>query len=179
MGTHVVVGGVISPVHDAYAKKELASATHRCTMLRLALQNSDWIRLSTWETRQNCWTKTRVCLQHHQNLLNSMLSNSNDIKHHLQIEDTDWIPENVKNSSDNTPIQVKLLCGADLLESFGICGLWQEEDVSYIYKIYRKWSFCLGMFFLLIFFMKEEYFLWKHFLLMRIWMIFACSNLQL
>ncbi|XP_071568010.1 nicotinamide/nicotinic acid mononucleotide adenylyltransferase 1 isoform X2 [Temnothorax nylanderi] len=132
MGTHVVVGGVISPVHDAYAKKELASATHRCAMLRLALQNSDWIRLSTWETTQNCWTKTRMCLQQHQNLLNSMLSNSNDIKHHLQIEDTDWIPENVKNSSDNTPIQIKLLCGADLLESFGICGLWLEEDIDAI-----------------------------------------------
>ncbi|XP_071626500.1 uncharacterized protein Nmnat isoform X1 [Temnothorax longispinosus] len=132
MGTHVVVGGVISPVHDAYAKKELASATHRCALLRLALQNSDWIRLSTWETRQNCWTKTRMCLQHHQNLLNSMLSNSNDIKHHLQNEDTDWIPENVKNSSDNTPIQIKLLCGADLLESFGICGLWLEEDIDAI-----------------------------------------------
>ncbi|XP_026825684.1 uncharacterized protein LOC105281061 isoform X2 [Ooceraea biroi] len=132
MGTHVVVGGVISPVHDAYAKKELASAMHRCSMLRLALQNSDWIRLSTWETRQNCWTKTRVSLQHHQNLLNSMLSNSNDIIHHLQTEDTDWIPENVKNSSDNTPIQIKLLCGADLLESFAIPGLWVEEDIDAI-----------------------------------------------
>lgn len=132
MGTHVVVGGVISPVNDAYAKKELASATHRCAMLRLALQNSDWIRLSTWETRQNCWTKTRLSLQHHQNLLNSILSNSNDIKHHLQMEDTEWIPENVKNSTDNTPIQIKLLCGADLLESFGIYGLWLEEDVSFM-----------------------------------------------
>ncbi|EFN84921.1 Nicotinamide mononucleotide adenylyltransferase 1 [Harpegnathos saltator] len=101
-------------------------------MLRLALQNNDWIRLSTWETRQNCWTKTRLCLQHHQNLLNSILSNSNDIKHHMQIEDIEWIPENVKNSSDNTPIQIKLLCGADLLESFGICGLWLEEDIDAI-----------------------------------------------
>lgn len=135
MGTHIVVGGVISPVHDAYAKKELASATHRCEMLRLALQNSDWIRLSTWETRQNCWTKTRLCLQHHQNLLNSMLCNSNDIKHHMQMDDTEWIPENVKNCSDNTPIQIKLLCGADLLESFGTCGLWLEEDVSYIQNV--------------------------------------------
>ncbi|XP_077259600.1 nicotinamide mononucleotide adenylyltransferase isoform X3 [Temnothorax americanus] len=135
MGTHVVVGGVISPVHDDYAKKELANATHRCAMVGLALQNSDWIRLSTWEMTQNCWTKTRMSLQHHQNLLNSMLSTSNDIKHHLQIEDTentDWIPENVRNSSDNTPIQIKLLCGADLLESFGICGLWLEEDIDAI-----------------------------------------------
>jgi hypothetical protein len=27
-------------------------------------------------------------------------------------------------------VQVKLLCGADLLESFGTPGLWKDEDVS-------------------------------------------------
>ncbi|XP_054005090.1 uncharacterized protein LOC128890542 isoform X1 [Hylaeus anthracinus] len=131
MGTHIVVGGVISPVHDAYAKKELASASHRCAMLKLALHNSDWIRLSSWETRQNGWTKTRISLQHHQNLLNSVLLDSNNIKH-IPIEDLEWIPENVKNSSDHTPIQIKLLCGADLLESFGTYDLWAEDDIDAI-----------------------------------------------
>lgn len=123
-----MVGGVISPVHDAYAKKELASASHRCAMLQLALQNSDWIRLSTWETRQNGWTKTRLSLQHHQNLLNSALFDSNNLNHAL-MEDLEWIPQSVRSSSDHTPIQIKLLCGADLLESFGTCDLWAEEDV--------------------------------------------------
>ncbi|XP_031844789.2 nicotinamide/nicotinic acid mononucleotide adenylyltransferase 1 isoform X3 [Nomia melanderi] len=131
MGTHIVVGGVISPVHDAYAKKELASATHRCAMLKLALQNSDWIRLSTWETRQNGWTKTRISLQHHQNLLNSVIFDPNTLNH-ISSEDLEWIPENVKNSSDRTPIQIKLLCGADLLESFGTYDLWAEEDIDAI-----------------------------------------------
>lgn len=28
------------------------------------------------------------------------------------------------------PVQVKLLCGADLLQSFGVPGLWAEDDVS-------------------------------------------------
>ncbi|XP_076759726.1 nicotinamide mononucleotide adenylyltransferase isoform X1 [Xylocopa sonorina] len=132
MGTHIVVGGVISPVHDAYAKKELASSTHRCAMLRLALQNSDWIRLSTWETRQNGWTKTRISLQYHQNLLNSVLYDPNIMKHNIPIEDLEWIPENIKNSPDHTPIQIKLLCGADLLESFGTYDLWAEEDIDAI-----------------------------------------------
>lgn len=132
MGTHVVVGGVISPVHDAYGKKELVSATHRCAMLRLALQNNDWIRLSDWETKREEWTKTKVTIQHHQNLLNSWIFDTNDVKHHSEIEDMDWIPDKIKNSSttEQTPIQVKLLCGADLLESFGTPGLWAEEDVS-------------------------------------------------
>ncbi|PBC25949.1 Nicotinamide mononucleotide adenylyltransferase [Apis cerana cerana] len=132
MGTHIVVGGVISPVHDAYAKKELASATHRCAMLRLALQNNDWIRLSTWEIKQNGWSRTRITLQYHQNLLNSMVFDSNNIKHNIPIEDLEWIPENIKNSSDRTPIQIKLLCGADLLESFGIYDLWMDEDIDAI-----------------------------------------------
>lgn len=132
MGSHVVVGGVISPVHDAYGKKDLASSTHRCAMLRLALQNSDWIRLSHWETQREGWTKTRVILQHHQNLLNSWVFDTQDVKHHSEIEDMDWIPEKIKNSAtmERNPIQVKLLCGADLLESFGTPGLWAEEDVS-------------------------------------------------
>ncbi|XP_078032488.1 uncharacterized protein LOC144467527 isoform X1 [Augochlora pura] len=131
MGTHIVLGGVISPVHDAYAKKELASATHRCAMLRLALQNSDWIRLSNWETRQNGWTKTRLTLQHHQNLLNSVLFDPNNLNH-IPTEDLEWIPENVRNSDDHNPIQIKLLCGADLLESFGTYDLWAEEDIDAI-----------------------------------------------
>lgn len=132
MGTHIVVGGVISPTHDNYRKKELASAEHRCTMLKLATQDSEWIRVSTWETRQNGWTKTRLSLQHHQNLLNSVLLDTNDIKHRVEIDDIDWIPENVRNSTDRSPIQIKFLCGADLLESFGTPGLWAEEDVRII-----------------------------------------------
>lgn len=38
-------------------------------------------------------------------------------------------------------IQVKLLCGADLLESFATPGLWADEDVSmdYILKCIIFW----------------------------------------
>lgn len=30
------------------------------------------------------------------------------------------------------PVAVKLLCGADLLESFGRPGLWKDEDVCWL-----------------------------------------------
>ncbi|XP_048514717.1 nicotinamide/nicotinic acid mononucleotide adenylyltransferase 3 isoform X3 [Athalia rosae] len=134
MGSHVVIGGVISPVHDAYGKKDLTSAAHRCAMLRLALQNNDWIRLSDWETKRDGWTTTKTTIQHHQNVLNSWIFDTNDVKHHSEIEDMDWIPEKIKNGtlSDQSPIQVKLLCGADLLESFGTPGLWADEDIDAI-----------------------------------------------
>lgn len=61
-----VIGGIVSPVHDAYGKKELVSATHRLAMLRLALQSSDWIKVSDYETKQESWVRTRTSLEHHQ-----------------------------------------------------------------------------------------------------------------
>lgn len=35
-------------------------------MLRLALQDSSWIRVSDWECHQEEWTRTRLVLQYHQ-----------------------------------------------------------------------------------------------------------------
>ena len=35
------------------------------------------------------------------------------------------------NMNEGGPIQLKLLCGADLLESFATPGLWKGEDVRY------------------------------------------------
>lgn len=39
-----------------------------------------------------------------------------------------WLPDDIKDVTGN--IQVKLLCGADLLESFAVPGLWAQEDVT-------------------------------------------------
>lgn len=66
-GIHEAIGGIVSPVHDSYKKKDLVAATHRCAMVKLSLKTSDWIRLSDWECNwQNQWTRTRLSLQHHQ-----------------------------------------------------------------------------------------------------------------
>lgn len=62
----MVVGGILSPVHDAYGKKELEPSTHRITMIKLALQNHDWVTLSDWECKQESWCRTRQVLQYHQ-----------------------------------------------------------------------------------------------------------------
>lgn len=62
-----VIGGVISPVHDSYQKPDLALGKHRCAMIKISLQSSDWIRLSDWEcSEQTDWTRTRISLQYHQ-----------------------------------------------------------------------------------------------------------------
>lgn len=66
LGSHIVVGGIMSPVHDSYGKKDLESSTHRLSMLKIGLQNHDWIRLSDWECKQETWSRTKQVLQYHQ-----------------------------------------------------------------------------------------------------------------
>lgn len=139
LGTHEVIGGIVSPVHDAYKKKGLVSQTHRLAMVRLTLESSSWIRTSEWECQQEEWTRTRNTLQYHQNYLNSIIRDLNGVK---SSNLPGWLPDNVKQLKD--PVQIKLLCGADLLESFATPGLWDTEDVSGIIFIKaRHKSFAL------------------------------------
>lgn len=45
------------------------------------------------------------------------------------INSVNWITNDIRNVQG--PVQIKLLCGADLLESFGTPGLWSEDDVGF------------------------------------------------
>ncbi|XP_053672990.1 nicotinamide/nicotinic acid mononucleotide adenylyltransferase 1 isoform X2 [Anopheles nili] len=128
MGLGQVVGGIVSPVHDSYAKKGLVSATHRCAMIKIGLQTSEWIHLSDWETQQEEWTRTRQVLQYHQNYINSYLKDPNGTINNQHIPA--WVPEGIKKTAGQ--VQLKLLCGADLLESFATPGLWKDEDLEAI-----------------------------------------------
>lgn len=65
------------------------------------------------------------CMLCFQNYLNSFIKDLNGISNqHIP----SWLPDNIKKVKD--PVQIKLLCGADLLESFAKPGLWADEDVS-------------------------------------------------
>jgi len=128
---HQVLGGIISPVHDLYGKKGLLPAVHRIAMVKLAVQSSDWIHFSDWETQQEGWSRTAVSLNFHKRALHELNSTST----------FDWvtkiqkkIPE--RNPNDPVDIKVKLLCGADLLESFSVPGLWKDEDIENIVRNY-------------------------------------------
>lgn len=60
-----------------------------------------------------------------QNYINSLLNDkSGTINENLP----GWIPPNIKKYKGEK-IQIKLLCGADLLQSFSVPGLWADEDV--------------------------------------------------
>ncbi|XP_075232037.1 nicotinamide mononucleotide adenylyltransferase isoform X2 [Lycorma delicatula] len=136
LGHYTVIGGIVSPVHDSYGKKELTSAAHRCAMLQLALHNSDWIKVSEWECNQDGWLPTRQVLQYHQNQLNAAIKSTETPKKRQKCQDneneTDWVMNAVRHCSNNDIIHVKLLCGADLLESFGTPNLWQNDDIETI-----------------------------------------------
>lgn len=126
-----IVGGVVSPVHDAYGKTGLESATHRINMVRIGLQSSNWIRVSEWESQQQGWSRTKHVLQYHQNVINSCLQsdvngNLNGVDNNVP-ETPSWLPPDIRNLAEQ--VQLKVLCGADLLESFAKPGLWQEDDV--------------------------------------------------
>jgi len=125
-GTHEVIGGIVSPVHDSYGKKGLVSQTHRLEMIKLGLESSDWIRISSWECEQKEWTRTRKTIEFHKNYMNAIIRDPNGTTDNLPR----WLPDNIKQLKE--PVQIKLLCGADLLESFATPQLWDTEDLEAI-----------------------------------------------
>ncbi|CAG5020966.1 unnamed protein product [Parnassius apollo] len=143
LGMGTIVGGIVSPVHDAYGKKDLVASQHRISMLQLAVRSSGWIKVSEWETQQSGWTRTKVSLQYHQDTINNYITNE------ASTEPPSWIPDDILNVNsidepdnlmeklngnlqDDGRVTIKLLCGADLLESFATPGLWSDEDLETI-----------------------------------------------
>ncbi|XP_064534591.1 nicotinamide/nicotinic acid mononucleotide adenylyltransferase 1 [Pseudopipra pipra] len=141
-GKYKVIKGIISPVGDAYKKKGLISANHRVTMAKLATKNSDWVEVDDWESSQSEWLETlKVLRYHHQKLLPPDATNSLEdavplpkLGRKRKQEPNRHEPVKKKNRSPdiNSVPQVKLLCGSDMLESFGIPNLWKLEDITEI-----------------------------------------------
>ncbi|XP_077992659.1 nicotinamide/nicotinic acid mononucleotide adenylyltransferase 1-like isoform X2 [Glandiceps talaboti] len=203
-GRYTVIGGIVSPVNDGYAKKGLLSCKHRLAMCRLAINSSDWLKVDPWESEQDAWQETVKVLRHHQAVLDaryisdsvngnkprrtdispiqfssiakrtrrgkssqvqqqldetqngnvtSTVSRTKRRKLHLDVAGKQNDQE-AHASSSNTyergttpddgyfsqinspeyerPVQLLLLCGADMLESFAVPGLWKEEDIDEI-----------------------------------------------
>ncbi|XP_076461440.1 nicotinamide/nicotinic acid mononucleotide adenylyltransferase 3-like isoform X2 [Babylonia areolata] len=136
-GRFKVVGGIISPVSDSYKKKDLAPAKDRCNMLRQALKTSDWVKLDSWECEQPTWLETEKVLRHHQAAIESQYNGNIRPSATKRRKKTELIEDCVDNAYERSPEGedpplLKLLCGADLLESFGTPGLWADEDIEKI-----------------------------------------------
>jgi len=111
-----VAGGFYSPVTDAYKKKGLASSSHRVAMCELAVKSSDWLMIDRWESQQSEYQTSVVVLDHFERCLNKN-----------------------KKQGDGS-YRVRLVCGADLLESFNTPGVWAAED---IHDILTRFGLCV------------------------------------
>jgi len=105
-----VLGSYFSPVGDGYGKKDLASARHRINMLQLACSDSDFIMVDEWEAQKSVWTETIKVLNHF----------SEEVNHGRAL--------------DHPKIDVMLICGSDLLDSFNTPQLWAEQDQKDIFS---------------------------------------------
>uniref|UniRef100_H0Z3Z9 Nicotinamide-nucleotide adenylyltransferase n=1 Tax=Taeniopygia guttata TaxID=59729 RepID=H0Z3Z9_TAEGU len=129
-GRYQVIEGIMSPVSDSYGKKGLVSARHRVTMAKLALETSDWIRVDPWESEQDTWTETVKVLRHHYNeALRAFQSKKEFTRNKHPTESSTG-----NSLSCQQPVlpELKLLCGADFLQTFKTPNLWKEEDIEEI-----------------------------------------------
>uniref|UniRef100_UPI0037E7E7F8 nicotinamide/nicotinic acid mononucleotide adenylyltransferase 3 n=1 Tax=Semicossyphus pulcher TaxID=241346 RepID=UPI0037E7E7F8 len=118
-GQYQVVGGIVSPVSDGYGKQGLVLAKHRIAMARLALQSSNWVTVDDWESQQPDWTETVVTMRYHYGRI---------LKDYDQSEGTH--KDCNANPLTSPRLKLKLLCGADFLNTFKIPGLWQDDHVE-------------------------------------------------
>lgn len=105
--------GIVSPVNDLYSvkRKNLSQSVHRIKMISLALEeaNVDWIYCDDWESNQKNWQRTLHVLT--------------------------YLSDKIKsNKNKDESIQVKLLSGADLIQSMNISDLWEDDDIETIVK---------------------------------------------
>lgn len=130
-----VVKGIISPVGDGYKKKGLIEAKHRLEMAQLASENS-WITVDSWEGQQSEWVETCKVIRHHYNKEVALQQNNDEVDtvkyaKKRRIEDNGFVPSSSSEQSRGGT-KLMLLCGADVLESFGIPNLWKQEDIEEI-----------------------------------------------
>lgn len=79
-------------------------------MLELALEQSDWLMVDSWESHQESFQRTAVVLDHF----------------HKQLNDY------VEAGGTKRKIKIVLLAGGDLIESFQVPGLWDTDDLHHI-----------------------------------------------
>ncbi|NWJ00513.1 NMNA3 adenylyltransferase, partial [Crypturellus undulatus] len=126
-GQFEVIEGIVSPVSDDYRKQGLVSARHRVAMAKLALESSDWIRVDPWESEQETWTETVNVLRHHY---------KRSLQSRKEFSTNKWPaqrpPQDAPSPQRTVLPELKLLCGADILQTFETPNLWKEEHIKEI-----------------------------------------------
>lgn len=97
----IVLAGFISPSHDEYVSRKLSrrhsppiKAEHRLEMCSIAVQDSNWISVSSWESKQKSFLDFPQIALEHKELLDGHFGRNK--------------------------IQLMFLCGADLSDGRGL-----------------------------------------------------------
>jgi nicotinamide mononucleotide adenylyltransferase len=101
------LGGLVSPVSDAYDKPGLVAQRHRVAMCELGSRSSDWIGCCGWEAARSGWTRTVEVLEAYQRVVSAERGAA-------------WALRG--------PVDVLLLCGADMLQHAASSPMWSAED---------------------------------------------------
>lgn len=105
-----VVGGYVSPVNDSYEKKTLIPSKHRIDMCKLAVENSDMIMVDEWEAKQPAYVTTIRVLERVDEALNK------------------------GKAAQEPKTRVLFLCGADVIDTMAIPGVWADRDIEKIFS---------------------------------------------
>ena len=101
-----LVGGILSPVSDAYGKSSLIAAKDRIEMCRLACEGHPLITVETWEALKPQWTPTLEVLNHFKEEIQS------------------YFPK----------VRLMLLAGSDLVEGFKHEHIWNPQSLKDLIK---------------------------------------------
>ncbi|NXA47761.1 NMNA3 adenylyltransferase, partial [Nothocercus julius] len=122
-GQYEVIEGIVFPDSDNYRNQGLVPPRHRVAMAKLALETSAWIRVDPWESEQETGTETVKVLRTTSGY--NLLRNLSKCRKLSFLFVFLVLPE------------LKLLCGADILQTFKTPNLWKEEHIK---EIVEKFS---------------------------------------
>ncbi|GBF96571.1 nicotinamide nicotinic acid mononucleotide adenylyltransferase [Raphidocelis subcapitata] len=124
-----VWGCYLSPVADPYGKAHLAPARHRIEMARLAAEGSPLVMVDDWEARQEGYTRTLAVLRRVQAELDALVG----WRAASSAADGAGGAGGAEGASEGggeaagapRRVRVMLLCGADLLATMAVPGVWR------------------------------------------------------
>lgn len=133
-----VVGNYLSPVSDAYRKRDLAPAHHRLRMCELAVEATTNIMVDPWEAircsdeppHEPVYTRTVDVLRHFDYEINDVLGGIIQAPEGPNLDDTGV------HTPQRARARITLLLGADVAKTMGDPKIWAPADLDQILGVY-------------------------------------------
>lgn len=97
-----ILGGYLSPVHDSYGKRGLISSKQRLEMCQLAVEDSSWLMIDSWECSRSQYSPTFLVMEHFRSQLDQLYGDR---------------------------VQLAFVCGSDLYCTLFNQDIWPKEHV--------------------------------------------------